>query len=113
MRPRAIDGSFYAAVYDLVRQVPHGRVTTYGTVAEALVGHARAARAVGWALGALPDSGLEDVPWWRVINAAGRVSISRWAGAAEEQRARLEAEGVAFGPDDRTDLARFGWYFDD
>jgi methylated-DNA-protein-cysteine methyltransferase-like protein len=111
VRPRAEDGSFYDRVYERVRQVPPGRVTTYGTVSEALVGHAGAARTVGWALGALPRERADEVPWWRVINAAGRISISSWPGAADAQRARLEAEGVVFGPDGRTDLDRFGWWF--
>lgn len=110
MRPRALDGSFYDAVYDRVRAVPAGRVTTYGTVSAALVGHAGAARTVGWALGALTGAPADDVPWWRVVNARGRVSIGG-PGAAAEQRARLLAEGVAFGPDDRIDLDRFGWWF--
>jgi len=111
MRPLASDGTFYEQVYAKVRAIPFGRVTTYGAVSEALAGHAGAARTVGWALGALPRSQLDEVPWWRVINARGRISISSWPGAAEAQRARLEAEGVAFGPDDRTDLDRFGWWF--
>lgn len=111
MPPRAIDGSLYERVYAVVRAVPAGRVTTYGDVSRALVGHAGAARTVGWALAALPPELADEVPWWRVINARGRISVS-WPGAAQEQRARLEAEGVAFGPDERTDLERFGWWFD-
>ena len=102
-------GDFFERVYEVVRRVPRGRVTTYGDVSRALVGSARAARTVGWALHGLPADLVEEVPWWRVINSQGRVSTSCWEHAAEVQRARLEAEGVAFGPADRVDLDRFGW----
>jgi methylated-DNA-protein-cysteine methyltransferase-like protein len=101
--------SFFDRVYDVVRQVPHGRVTTYGDVSRALTGTARSARTVGWALHGLPWEMLETVPWWRVVNARGRISTSCQQHPATEQRRRLEDEGVAFGDDERIDLERFGW----
>ncbi|MGH7752384.1 MAG: MGMT family protein, partial [Gemmatimonadales bacterium] len=58
---RSPDGSYYGRVYRLVSTVPAGRVVTYGQVARAL-GMARGARAVGYALRALPDP--ENIPWW-------------------------------------------------
>jgi len=64
---------FYRRIYRVVRHIPKGRVATYGVVAR-LAGRPGAARTVGWALSALPDEG--DVPWWRVVNAAGRISLS-------------------------------------
>jgi len=97
--PVVADGrtSFPAQVYDVVRAVPAGRVTTYGAVARAL-GAAGRAREVGWALAALRGDD-HDVPAHRVVNARGALS-GGWAfGAPEVQRALLEAEGVAF--DDR------------
>jgi methylated-DNA-protein-cysteine methyltransferase related protein len=98
--------NFYAAVYRLVAQVPPGKVTTYGQIARWL-GHPSAARAVGYALHALPNG--SDIPWQRVINAAGRIS-SRWDRHYEAiQRALLEAEGVQFNSYGSTDLQRFGW----
>ncbi len=104
------EDGFFARVYRAVREVPPGRVTTYGTVSEMVVGHGKAARTVGWALRALPASEHDSVPWWRVINAAGRISTSNRELPAEEQRSRLEAEGVRFDSQMRTDLERYGWW---
>ena len=90
----------------MVRRVPRGRVTTYGHVA-ALCGKPRAARTVGWALHALPEG--SDVPWHRVINAQGGISISKVGIPPELQRALLESEGVKFDRDGRVDLKRWAW----
>lgn len=98
--------SFYDEVYEQVRRIPEGRVTTYGTVA-ALAGSPRAARTVGWALNALPDD--TDVPWHRVINARGGISIWKVGLPIGLQRALLEDEGVEFGDDGTVDLKRWGW----
>ncbi len=98
--------SFYDAVYRTVRRIPHGRVTTYGHVA-ALSGKPRAARTVGWALHALPDG--TDVPWHRVINARGGISIAKVGLPPGLQRALLEDEGVRFRLDGTVDLKRYGW----
>jgi methylated-DNA-protein-cysteine methyltransferase related protein len=98
--------NFYAAVYRLVAQIPHGRVATYGQVARWL-GHPSAARAVGYALHALPTG--SEIPWQRVINAAGRVSSRCDRHYEGIQRALLEAEGVTFDLDGNVDLQRFGW----
>lgn len=105
--PRA--GDFFARVYEVVARVPVGRVTTYGDVSRLITGHAGAARTVGWALHGLPVDLAETVPWWRVVNAAGRISTSCVAHPASEQRRRLEAEGLVFGADGRIDLVRYGW----
>jgi methylated-DNA-protein-cysteine methyltransferase-like protein len=98
--------SAYEHTYAVVRRIPKGRVCTYGRVA-ALAGNPGAARQVGYALHALPEH--TTVPWHRVINAAGRVSLRRGGGAELEQRFRLEAEGVTFDPSGRVSLERFGW----
>ena len=91
-RPRAEDGSFFAAVYDVVRAVPEGRVTTYGAVSRMLVGRTSGARTVGWALHGLPPDLVDDVPWWRVVNAQGRISTTCEEHSAAEQRARLHGQ---------------------
>ena len=97
---------FTARVYALVRRVPRGRAISYGAVA-AILGSPRAARGVGSALGALD---LEsDVPWWRVVNRNGEISIKGEAGLATLQRTLLEREGVRFDARDRIDWNRFGW----
>jgi methylated-DNA-protein-cysteine methyltransferase-like protein len=98
--------NFYAAVYRLVAQIPSGQVATYGQIARWL-GHPSAARAVGYALHALPSG--SDIPWQRVINAAGRVSSRCDRHYEAIQRALLEAEGVCFDPYGTVDLQRFGW----
>lgn len=98
--------SFNARVYEMVRRIPDGAVASYGGIA-ALLGAPRAARGVGWALAALPET--NDVPWWRVVNRRGEISISTWPHAAQVQRRLLEEEGVRFGEDGRIDLTRFGW----
>jgi methylated-DNA-protein-cysteine methyltransferase related protein len=98
--------NFYAAVYRLVAQIPAGKVTTYGQIARWL-GHPSAARAVGYALHALPTG--SDIPWQRVINAAGRVSSRCDRHYEAIQRALLEAEGVRFDSYGSVDLLRFSW----
>jgi methylated-DNA-protein-cysteine methyltransferase-like protein len=100
--------SFNHLVYALVRHIPRGKVLSYGRVS-ALLGVPNGARAVGWALSSLPASSEPGVPWHRVVNAQGRVSIKGSPRAAAEQRARLEAEGIAFDENDRLDLAQHLW----
>lgn len=95
----------YRRIYAVVRRIPRGRVATYGQVA-ALAGYPRAARQVGYALHAL--SGGTVLPWHRVINAAGRISLPAHAGGIE-QRLRLIADGVPVGEDGRVPLARIQW----
>lgn len=103
----AIDPSFYDHVYALVRQVPPGRVITYGHIALVL-GAPSAARAVGYALNHLPPA--TSVPWWRVINARGEISLKNRGEAADLQRALLEGEGVAFSAAGRCDLEHYRWW---
>ena len=98
--------SFFERVYVLVRMIPRGKVATYGQIA-AYLGHPRAARTVGWALHGIPRG--SDVPWQRVINARGRISISNVKYSASLQRELLEEEGVVFGADDRVDLSTYRW----
>lgn len=100
-------GRFYDAVHALVRRIPEGRVMTYGQVALEL-GAPAAARAVGYALAWLPPG--TDVPWWRVVNAKGGISLRGRGEEAELQRRLLEAEGVVFGAEGRMDLRRYRWF---
>jgi methylated-DNA-protein-cysteine methyltransferase-like protein len=94
-------------VYAVVRRIPEGRVTSYGAVA-ALVGTPRAARGVGAALNALLP-GDDDVPWWRVVNRRGALSIPADLGLRALQRTLLESEGVAFRESGEVDLDRHLW----
>ena len=96
-------------VWATVKHIPRGRVATYGQIA-ALAGMPRHARQAGYALAALPAN--LKIPWHRVINAQGRISLrlKHWdSGSDELQRILLEAEGVIFDSSGRVDLKRFRW----
>jgi len=102
---------FQHQVWDLVRQVPPGRVATYGQIARLLPPPegveektylAFGPRWVGGAMAACPD----DVPWQRVINSKGEISLRP---GAEQQRQLLEEEGVAFDERGRVNLKVYGW----
>jgi len=98
--------STYNRIYAAARRIPRGRVSTYGWIAE-LAGIPGAARQVGYAMAALPPH--TTVPWHRVINAQGRVSVRAGGDPRLEQRFLLEAEGVAFDANGRVSLETFGW----
>src|SRR5512147_1934075 len=102
--------AYYERVWQLVRQIPHGRVATYGQIALMLPPpdgvdfesyKAFSPRWVGGAMAACPD----DVPWQRVINSQGKISVRP---GAERQRALLEEEGVELVKD-RIDLKKYDW----
>jgi len=99
--------SSYQRIYAAVRRIPRGRVSTYGAIAR-VAGVAGQARQVGYALSALPDG--TSVPWHRVINAQGRLSLERSAsGAGIAQRLRLVREGVVVDAAGRVSLEKFEW----
>jgi methylated-DNA-protein-cysteine methyltransferase related protein len=98
------DPSFSLRVYRMVQRIPPGRVIAYGGVA-ALLGTPRAARGVGHALASLPEGA--QVPWWRVVNSKGEISLTHHRGML--QRTLLQAEGVRFERGGRIDLSRYGW----
>jgi len=95
----------YERIYAVVRQIPAGKVTTYGQVA-ATVGHCTA-RMVGYAMAALTYD--TDVPWQRVINRQGKISLRGSGHGSAHQHQLLEAEGVHFDGQGRVDLEVFGW----
>ena len=96
----------YRSIYSVVRRIPRGRVATYGQVAE-LAGIPRHARQVGYALHALEWA--SRVPWHRVINARGEISLRKAPGAGSVQRQLLEREGVVFDAAGRVNLATARW----
>ena len=102
----AAASSSYPKIYAAVSRIPKGRVATYGQIA-ALAGLPRQARLVGYAMHALPAE--SDVPWHRVVNAAGKISIrGNGLGHDELQEQLLRREGVRF-VDGAIPLATFRW----
>lgn len=108
--------AYYQLVWDIVRQIPRGRVATYGQIAsmippptgvEALVYDKISPQWVGNALHAIPDT--SDIPWQRVINSMGKISFPVGSRQALLQRHLLEAEGVMFDDADRVNFDEFGW----
>ncbi|MEZ4505850.1 MAG: methylated-DNA--[protein]-cysteine S-methyltransferase [Thermomicrobiales bacterium] len=100
------ESTFAQRVFEIVRQIPEGRVTTYGDIAFAL-GDPRGARQVGWAIAGSPP-GLE-LPFHRVVNREGFLS-GGWAfGHPEILKQRLVAEGVPFRDEYTVDIARCRW----
>lgn len=92
-------------ILDAVRRIPRGRVCTYGDVAD-VAGLPRRARLVGTVLRQSPAS--RDLPWFRVINASGRISFPVGSDAYARQRRKLAAEGIEL-VGGRIDLKRYGW----
>jgi methylated-DNA-protein-cysteine methyltransferase related protein len=97
----------YQDIYSVVSRIPKGRVATYGQIAR-LAGKPGHARLVGYALSAL--RGSSSLPWHRVVNAKGMISLrSKTKSADITQRLRLEKEGVKFGQNGSISLIRFQW----
>lgn len=97
--------SLFEVIYAAVTRIPRGRVSTYGRVA-ALIGLARGARTVGWALHGNPYG--RAVPCHRVVHKDGGLTDSFRGGKAGHRRL-LEAEGVTFRPDGTVDMSRHVW----
>jgi methylated-DNA-protein-cysteine methyltransferase-like protein len=97
---------FFEQVCQVARCIPPGKVATYGQIAK-MLGQPQAARTVGWAMGAVPDG--SDVPWQRVINSRGAISLPAGSPGATLQRALLEDEGVVFDEKGRVNLKVYGW----
>lgn len=101
----------YDLIFAIVRQVPRGRVATYGQVAR-IAGRC-SAQMVGFALASLAAyrerQDFEEVPWQRIINAKGKISPHGFGMGGFIQRQLLEEEGIAFDSEGVIDLERFGW----
>lgn len=93
-------------IWQIVSLIPAGQVATYGDVAQQ-AGLGRSARRVGAALRALPQD--TRIPWHRVINAQGQISLPAGSASQYTQRERLEAEGVVFRGNKKVDLATYRW----
>ncbi len=98
-----VDAAFTQRVYDLVAQIPRGRVMTYGQIA-ALCGAAWAA----WEVGQIANRGPSDLPWQRVVNKQGGLARG-WPSGIDGQRKALEAEGVAVSEEYTVNVAELLW----
>ncbi len=94
----------YQRIYTVVKRIPPGRVATYGQVA--VLAGARSPRIAGYAMARVTDP---EVPWQRVVNSRGEISIRASGDPCRDQKLLLEAEGVRFSTRNRIDLALFGW----
>lgn len=100
-----MEGGTFSKIYDVVRQIPRGKVATYGQIA-ALAGNRRLARVVGYALHINPDP--EHIPCHRVVNRLGQVSEAFAFGGGNRQIELLEAEGITL-TDGVVDLNKYRW----
>ena len=98
--------SFFQRVYQVVKQIPLGKVATYGQIAR-LIGNPRASRQVGWALHVNPEPIV--TPCHRVVNREGRLSGAFAFGGKNVQHDLLAKEGVTFVDNDTVDLAKHLW----
>ena len=97
--------SMYDRIYAVVSRIPKGKLMTYGQVAKVAGGCS--ARNVGYAMAAIPNG--SEVPWQRVINAKGEISLRSDGDGALIQKEILKLEGVEFSKNDRIDLKRYRW----
>lgn len=108
--------SFFETVWEIVRQIPAGKVSSYGQIALMIAPDADiepdrmrnlAPRWVGTAMRKTPRG--KSIPWHRVINSRGSISFPAGSAQAEEQRRLLELEGVRFDASGKVDFAEVGW----
>ncbi|OUD36880.1 MGMT family protein [Flavobacterium sp. FPG59] len=100
------DTNFFERVYDIVRQIPYGKVTSYGAIAKAL-GAARSARMVGWAMNA--SHTLEDVPAHRVVNRNGLLTGKMHFDGTNLMQQLLENEGIVVLDNQIVDFKKHFW----
>ncbi len=98
-----MEDSFTQRVKSIIKEIPKGKVATYGQIAT-YAGNPRAARQVAWILHS--SSRKDDLPWQRVINSKGKISLPRMGGY-EHQKELLEKEGIIFDENDKVDFKRF------
>jgi len=104
IRGKTVGEKLYDQIYQLLRQVPVGYVTTYGAIANQV---GCTARTVGFAMAALPKG--NDVPWHRVVNYQGRISPRSNGHGNLVQEKILITEGIVFNADGRIDLKLYAW----
>ncbi len=104
-KPKSND-NFFERVYEIARQIPEGRVTSYGAIAKAL-GAARSARMVGWAMNA--SHNMEDIPAHRVVNRNGVLSGKHHFEGTNLMQQLLENEGIEVVDNQIIDFEKYFW----
>ena len=99
------EAGYREGVYAIVKQIPKGRVMTYGQLAE-ILGEGYTARTVGYVM---HGADSENVPWQRVINAQGKCSTGKLTLPINLQQSILESEGVKFNAGGKCDLKTYLW----
>ncbi|MFX1507782.1 MAG: MGMT family protein [Promethearchaeota archaeon] len=97
--------SFTQRVKDIIKKIPTGKVATYGQIAT-YAGNPRASRQVAWILHS--SSGKDNLPWHRVINSKGRISLPH-NGGYENQKELLEKEGISFDQYGKINFDQYLW----
>ncbi|MBS7233566.1 MGMT family protein [Flavobacterium psychroterrae] len=100
------EDNFFERVYAIARQIPYGKVTSYGAIAKAL-GTARSARMVGWAMNACHN--MEDVPAHRVVNRKGLLTGKHHFDGTNLMQQLLESEGIVIENNQIIDLDKHFW----
>ena len=101
-----IEKGFYDRVVKFIKSIPAGKVATYGQIAD-YAGNRRAAREVAYILHS--SSEKEGLPWQRVINSKGMISLPKGSASADSQKALLDMEGVEFDERERVDFEQYAW----
>ncbi|MBD3581987.1 MGMT family protein [Flavobacterium selenitireducens] len=99
-----MEQNFFQKVYEVARQIPYGKVTSYGAIARA-IGSARSARMVGWAMNNCPD----DVPAHRVLNRAGVLTGKMHFDGTNLMQQLLESEGIEVSGNQVVDFKKHFW----
>ena len=100
-----VDAEFKNRVYELVAQIPKGRLMTYGQIA-ALCGNPQAA----WEVGQIAHFGPKDLPWQRVLNKQGGLTSAYTWGGIEGHKKELEAEGIVVSDDFKAEIDKLIWW---
>jgi methylated-DNA-protein-cysteine methyltransferase related protein len=104
MKKNMQENTFYSNAVSVIKNIPFGKVATYGQIAM-MAGNYRAARQISWILRS--SSKKHDLPWHRIINKQGKISLRKSEGY-ELQEVMLKKEGIIF-EDDKIDLSKYLW----
>ena len=99
------NNNIYNDIYHIVKQIPYGKVATYGQIAEMLT--KCTARMVGYALAVTPDD--QNIPWHRVINSRGKISLRSNGNRDALQKVLLKSESIIFNKNEQIDLNTYRW----